>query len=98
MRDPRMVLKIAILARELTWFMYVSVSRLANTRGNCELLKFRTKGETKKISNRLAKTQTLPFAMAELEGLRIVLTISRIAIIALKAKIENPKILESKFR
>ena len=95
MREPKITLKIAMLASELTWFRFVSVSRLAKTRGNCAPLKILTVGETTKISNRLAKTQTFPFAIADFDGSRIQLTISLTPSKAPHAKIEKPEILDS---
>jgi hypothetical protein len=95
MRDPKITLKIAMLASELTWFTFISVSRLAKTRGNCASLKILTLGETTKISNRLVKTQTFPFAIADFEGSRMQFTISLTPSKALQVKIVKPEILDS---
>lgn len=95
MRDPKIKLKIAILASELTWFTFVPVSCLAKTRGNCASLKILTVGETTKIINRLTKTQKFPFAIADFEGSRMKFTISLTPTKALQVKIVKPEILDS---
>lgn len=85
-----------MLAKELTWFKFVTVSRLAKTSGNSEFVAIRTKGETIKIRNKLAKTQTFPFATAELVKLRKFLNISKVPSTELMISMKIPKFLEFK--